>query len=94
MKVDGVNLRQVLSAYSSTKARPEKPESGSDKLEVGDFYKNMEEAKNVKLPSDPRIEEIKTSLKEGAYNVPTEKVAEKMIEDILLSMKIKRGGAQ
>lgn len=94
MKVDGINLRQVLNTYGNNKARPGKPTNNSDKLEVGNLYKYVENAKEVKLPHNPRIEEIKTGIKNNTYDIPSENVAQKMIDDVLLSMKIKRGGAR
>jgi anti-sigma28 factor (negative regulator of flagellin synthesis) len=90
MKISGVNLKQAFTAYHNTiKARP-KPAYSPDKLEIGSLYKKVEDAKKVKLPPEPKIEEIKSSLKNHTYNVPTDDVAQKMLDDVFISMGIKR----
>ncbi|WP_238988765.1 flagellar biosynthesis anti-sigma factor FlgM [Calorimonas adulescens] len=94
MKVDGVNIREVLNTYNAVKQGRDRPlNDPKDKLEIGDFYKAIEKAKNVKLQPDPKIDKVKTSIKEGTYNVSSEEVAKKMVDNIMLSIRVKRGGA-
>ncbi len=94
MEVNGVNLKQIFNVYMNNKARPERSADNSDKLEIGHFYKDVEDAKEVKLPPDPKTEEIKMALKNHTYNVSTETVSQKMMTDVLISMNSKKDGAR
>lgn len=85
MRIDAYNqVSQLYKTNSKPKVQQTGNLSGSDKVEISSFGKDIQIAKQaVKNASDVRedkVAEIKNSIAKGTYNVSYEDFAEKLVQ--------------
>lgn len=86
MRIDAYNqVSQVYKTGSKIKAQKAAAAKGSDKVEISEFGKVLQTAKQaVQASSDvreDRVAELKAKINSGTYEVSGEAFAEKLLEN-------------
>ena len=91
MKIYNNNVDKIISIYrvnSIEKIKPNKPEI-KDKVEISEealkLAKNLSQFEKIK---NQKIEDIKSRLSSGTYNVKAEDVADAILKGVFLNKKI------
>lgn len=82
MKIQGPNLTK-LAAYRAQlqqQAEPTKKVNREDQLDISSAAKQLQESKKVNTQRAEYVQNIKSEIKSGEYEIDHEKVAQKMID--------------
>lgn len=96
MKIDELNQNTVISAIATS--RNEKPESAdvqgeaasrkqgaNDKVELSTYMPVVPTSQKQQDPRGARLEELKSQIASGTYQVPGAAVAEKMLSKMAMA---------
>ena len=93
MKINPINNPKILASYQATRSAPEKTKvlGGRDEVtfseEALSISKAMAEAKDAiefRTPEERiHIADITNAIKQGNYNVSSDKVADKILDSVL-----------
>ena len=84
MRIDAMSEITQLYQVNSTRKKAEKPASYSkDSVEISSFGRDLQIAKQAVAQADDvrteKVQEIKTSMANGTYNVPMSALADKLL---------------
>ena len=81
MKIQGPNLTK-LAAYRAQlqQADPKKKVGREDQLDISKAAKQLQESNKVNTERAERVQNIKSEIKSGQYEINHEKIAQKMID--------------
>ena len=93
MKINPISNPNILRSYQATKPVQDKAKSsgGRDSVtfseEALSFSKSLAEAKEALETRSPeekaRIADIKQAVRQGTYNIESDKIADKILESVL-----------
>ncbi|MGI6227957.1 MAG: flagellar biosynthesis anti-sigma factor FlgM [Peptococcales bacterium] len=89
------NVPGILKAYNQKKIRGTSAssivEGKKDEMQVSNeaqlMSKILQAAKNAPEIREDKVNQLKSTIKQGTYNVPTEDIAKKMLNGILFDRK-------
>ncbi|EGO87766.1 flagellar biosynthesis anti-sigma factor FlgM [Clostridium botulinum C str. Stockholm] len=86
MKITGTSMNKVISIYEVNNKKMQKSEKVSlkDTIEVSKLGRELSSFDNEEVTSisSKRIEEIKSQIAKGTYNVDSKLIAKKMLENM------------
>jgi len=89
MRIDAMSEITQLYQLSGTRKTTEKPKSYSkDSVEISSFGRDLQIAKQAVAQAEDvrteKIQELKTSMENGTYNVPMSALADKLLNGFTL----------
>lgn len=89
MRIDAMSEITQLYQVSSTRKKPEKTTAASkDSVEISSFGRDLQIAKQAVAQAEDiredKVQELKTSMANGTYNVPMSALADKLLNGFIL----------
>ncbi|MFW6028862.1 MAG: flagellar biosynthesis anti-sigma factor FlgM [Halanaerobiales bacterium] len=86
MKIDNVKVSKIAELYNKQKENKTEKNKRNDKLDISKkaiSFKDMKkELDNISEVREKRVDELKTTINKGNYEVDSKKIAEKMLNNL------------